>query len=262
MPPGRGIFMHPFGSVPFPLPFSRNKVAAPVISSFYTKPARPCPAFSPDPSPGLRMARAARCAACANAPGDGFRRFPRSVSSVSRGPRTWPERCASFRRCGHIYNDTYIIRKETRFSAFGPPQCRRPEADILYRRRAAILAASPRPVRTSFVHAFIHKSSICSDKVMIAASSPAGIRPDRVDFRLPLGSYDMLISCLRALRSRCLAEPCKNPAVQAVSVPAAIRVPEHAYRAAPSFTFNTMQHHERRRRIYETPDRRRRPQTA
>lgn len=119
MPPGRGIFMHPFGSVPFPLPFSRNKVAAPVISSFYTKHARPCPAFSPDPSPGLRMARAARCAACANAPGDSFRRFPRSVSSVSRGPRTWPERCASFRRCGHIYNDTYIIRKETRFSAPG-----------------------------------------------------------------------------------------------------------------------------------------------
>lgn len=228
-------------------------MAAPVISSFYTKPARPCPAFSPDPSPGLRMARAARCAACANAPGDGFRRFPRSVSSVSRGPRT--ERFL-------LPLWAYIIRKETRFSAFGPPQCRRPEADILYRRRAAILAASPRPVRTSFVHAFIHKSSICSDKVMIAASSPAGIRPDRVDFRLPLGSYDMLISCLRALRSRCLAEPRKNPAVQAVSVPAAIRVPEHAYRAAPSFTFNTMQHHERRRRIYETPDRRRRPQTA
>ena len=119
MPPWRGIFMHPFGSVPFPLPFLRNKVAAPVISSFYTKPARPCPAFSPDPSPGLRMARAARCAACANAPGDGFRRFPRSVSSVSRGPWIWPERCASFCRCGHIYNDTYIIRKETRFSASG-----------------------------------------------------------------------------------------------------------------------------------------------
>ena len=245
--------MHPFGSVPFPLPFSRNKVAAPVISSFYTKPARPCPAFSPDPSPGLRMARAARCAACANAPGDGFRRFPRSVSSVSRGPRT--ERFL-------LPLWAYIIRKETRFSAFGPPQCRRPEADILYRRRAAILAASSRPARTSFVHAFIHKSSICSDKVMIAASSPAGIRPDRVDFRLPLGSYDMLISCLRALRSRCLAEPRKIPAVQAVSVPAAIRVPERAYRAAPSFAFNTMQHHERRRRIYETPDRRRRPQTA
>ena len=228
-------------------------MAAPVISSFYTKPARPCPAFSPDPSPGLRMARAARCAACANAPGDGFRRFPRSVSSVSRGPRT--ERFL-------LPLWAYIIRKETRFSAFGPPQCRRPEADILYRRRAAILAASSRPARTSFVHAFIHKSSICSDKVMIAASSPAGIRPDRVDFRLPLGSYDMLISCLRALRSRCLAEPRKIPAVQAVSVPAAIRVPERAYRAAPSFAFNTMQHHERRRRIYETPDRRRRPQTA
>lgn len=232
--------MHPFGSVPFPLPFSRNKVAAPVISSFYTKPARPCPAFSPDPSPGLRMARAARCAACANAPGDGFRRFPRSVSSVSRGPRTWPERCASFCRCGHIYNDTYIIRKETHFSAFGPPQCRRPEADILYRRRAAILAGSSRPARTSFVHAFIHKSSICSDKVMIAARkagipSAVGIRPDRVDFRLPLGSYDMLVSCLRALRSRCLAESRKNPAAQAVSVPAAIRVPEHAYRGSPIF---------------------------
>lgn len=137
--------MHPFGSVPFPLPFSRNKVAAPVISSFYTKPARPCPAFSPDPSPGLRMARAARCAACANAPGDGFRRFPRSVSSVSRGPRIWPERCASFRRCGHIYNDTYIIRKGARFSAFGPPQCRRPEADILYRRRRSRCAVTHAP---------------------------------------------------------------------------------------------------------------------
>ena len=162
--------------------------------------------------------------------------------------------------------DIYIMilynKEGNAFFRSGPPQCRRPEADILYRRRAAILAASSRPVRTSFVHAFIHKSSICSDKVMIAASSPAGIRPDRVDFSLPLDSYDMLISCLRALRSRCLAEPCKNPAVQAVSVPAAIRVPEHAYRAAPSFTFNAMQHHERRRRIYETPDRRRRPQTA
>lgn len=193
--------------------------------------------------------------------------MPRGTVSAASRAASVPSpagrrRSASFCRCGHIYNDTYIIRKGARFSAFGPPQCRRPEADILYRRRAAILAASPRPVRTSFVHAFIHKSSICSDKVMIAASSPAGIRPDRVDFRLPLGSYDMLVSCLRALRSRCLAEPRKNPAVQAVSVPAAIRVPEHAYRAAPSFAFNTMQHHERRRRIYETPDRRRRPQTA
>lgn len=171
--------------------------------------------------------------------------IPRGTVSAASRAASVPSpagrgRSASLCRCGHIYNDTYIIRKGTRFSAFGPPQCRRPEADILYRRRAAILAGSSRPARTSFVHAFIHKSSICSDKVMIAARkagipSAVGIRPDRVDFRLPLGSYDMLVLCLRALRSRCLAEPRKNPAVQAVSVPAAIRVPEHAYRGSPIF---------------------------